>query len=556
MNFIASSIPYEEWRARVVAELASETDLHRCGAAAVDGLVLEPLYGADHVAAGAPLPRLLPSGGSWRIWQEVSISASTAAAVALEREADRELGGIWVRIDNDAALGGDAAALLADALRRPGVELAIEWAGEPLAGAALLVAAAQAAKLELGSLGGCLGCDPLGALARRGTLTAGACQQLVGAARWAAANAPGIRAGLVSSAPYADAGADAAQEIAFALATGAESLRWLLDAGFTPAEAAGQLLVSATSGRDLYLQLAKLRALRLTWGMVLASVDAPPSALRLHARTAWRTKSALDPGTDLVRATVETFAAVLAGCDDISTTPLLDDELELALGMPLGSATQLLLREEVGLDRVADVAGGSWYVESLTAMLARRAWELFEGIERRGGMARELAVGAIAQQVAEAAERRRRALEEKRLPIVGVTVQAAKQPVPLPHRPLAVPAAADAIRTATESRATDHAAGPRDAAASSAHPEITLRGAADSPELFDSAVSAARGGASLAVLAAALPSEGPSLRAPALRPWRDAEPFESGPDGAPAARSQRDDPAAQPEQPVPEGAMR
>ena len=556
------SVSYETWRARVGAELRSEAEPQR-GAAAVEELAVEPLYAAHHLAAETLLPRPLTSGGSWRIWQELPLSAGVTGGVALARETERELGGVWLRVDDDTATVDGVAALLRDVLRASDIELAIEWAGEPLAASAVLVAAAQATGVEPGHLRGCLGCDPLGALARRGTLSAGACEQLVGAARWTATNAPGMRAGLVSTAPYADAGADAVQEIAFALATGAEALRWLLDAGFAPAEAAGQLFVSATSGRDLYLQLAKLRALRLTWGMLLAGVDAPPSTMRLHARTSWRTKSALDPGTDLVRATLETFAAVLAGCDDITTTPFLDEQLELALGIPLGSATQLLLREEVGLDRVADVAGGSWYVESLTAMLARRAWEMFEGIERRGGMARELAVGAVAQRVAEAAERRRGAVEEKRLPIVGVTVQAAKQPVPLPHRPLAVPVAPSdgGVRAVAALRATAHTAGtPRDGAASStsdpsAHSQISLRGAVDSPELFESVVAASRRGASLSALAAALPSDGPSLRAPALRRWRDAEPFERPTDGAHASRSESGDPATQP-QPVPEGATR
>jgi methylmalonyl-CoA mutase len=249
--------------------------------------------------------------------------------------------------------------------------------------------------------------------------------------------------------------------------------------------------------------------------MLLAGVDAPPGALRLHARTAWRTKTRRDPGTDLLRATIETFAAVLGGCNDVTTSPFLDEQLELALGMPLGSATQLLLREEVGLGRVADAAGGSWYVESLTAMLARRAWELFQGIERRGGMARELAVGAVAQQVAEAAERRRRALDEKRLPIVGVTVHVPRAPVPLPHRPL-VPASDGRAISAS------HAA-----ASTSPSARLALHGAADSPGLLVAAIEAATNGATMGEVAAALPADRPPLRAPALPPWRDAEAFEA-----------------------------
>jgi len=503
-------VAYAAWRSRVEAELGGEAErlLLRT---TLQGIELEPLYAADHVGAAVPLQRLTPASGGWRTWQELPVSAGAAGRVALARESERELGGVWLRVD-DSATAAQLAQILGSSLRGGEVDLAIEWVGEPLAGAALAIAAAREAGIGPERLRGCLGCDPLGSLARRGTLSGTACEQLVGVARWAAAHAPAVRAALVSTAPYSDAGADAVQEIAFALATGAETLRWLLDAGFTPAAAAAQVLASTTVGRDLYLQVAKLRALRLTWGMLLASIDAPPDSMRLHARTAWRTKGRLDPGTDLIRATIETFAAVLGGCDDVTTSPLLDAEEALALGMPLGSATHLLLREEVGLDRIADAAGGSWYVESLTAQLARLAWEIFAGIERRGGMARELAVGAVAQRVAETAERRRTALVDKKIPIVGVTIHPPKDPVPLPHRPLVV-----------DERSSTLAPADGDAPAM-----VPLTGGADSPATFAAAVDAAARGATAAALAAAVSQGAAPLRAPALRAWRDAEPFESG----------------------------
>ncbi len=326
----------------------------------------------------------------------------------------------------------------------------------------------------------------------------------------------------MSTAPYAEAGADAAQEIAFALASGAEALRALHAAGLAADTAASQLAVTTSVGRDLYLQVAKLRALRLTWGMLLASHGAPPTALRLHGRTAWRTQGLRDPGTDLVRATLETLAAVLGGCDDVTCSPLLDPASELALGLPLGSATQLLLREEAGLHRIADPAGGSWYVEALTAALARRGWELFEGIERRGGMTRELAVGAVAQQVDAAAERRRQALGSGQLPIVGVTVHAADEAVPLPYRPLA----AEGAHAASADGVSSERPTPRHGSAAADLAVAVLAGALGDGELFAAAVDAAAAGASLAELAAAIPAAGPPLRAPALVPWRDAETFE------------------------------
>ncbi|HEV8629883.1 MAG TPA: methylmalonyl-CoA mutase family protein, partial [Thermoanaerobaculia bacterium] len=234
-----------------------------------------------------------------------------------------------------------------------------------------------------------------------------------------------------------------------------------------------------------------------------------PTALRLHARTAWRTKGLRDPGTDLVRSTLEALAAVLGGCDDLTCAPFLDPQLELALGLPLGSATQLLLREEAGFARLADPAGGSWYVESLTAALARRGWEMFAGIEEHGGMARALAIGAVARQVAEATERRRRALAEGSMPMVGVTMHRPPQPVPLPHRPL-------------------DAAGEPTREPPAAPPSIPqLAAEPGSPALFAAAVAAAAGGATLGALASALPPGDAPMRAPVLTAWRDAEPFET-----------------------------
>jgi len=501
-------VPYATWRARVEAELGEEAE-RRLRRETLDELVVEPLYAPDHLPASVPLPRVA-AGATWRQWQEVRASAGARGRGALAREVERDLGGVWVRAD-DSTNAAKLATLLGPACAARDVELAIEWEGEPLAAAALLVAAAGFAGVPPERLHGCLGVDPLGALARRGSLAGGADGHLVAAARWASERAPGVRAGLISTAPYADAGADAVQEVAFALATGAEALRRLLSAGLAPDAAATQLLVSVTVGRDLYLQVAKLRALRLTWAMMLAGIGAQPNAPRLHARTAWRTKGRRDPGTDLVRATVETLAALLGGADDVTCTPMLDEDAEaaLSLGMALGSATQLVLRDEAGLGRVGDALGGSWYVEALTERVARRAWEIFAGVEERGGMARELAVGGVARQVSEAADRRRRALAEGKLPIVGVTVHASKDVVPLPHRPLAHPP-------------DERPPGPSGAGA------VRLAGEPDDPALFGDAIAAAAAeGDCLGMVGAAIPVVGPPLRAPALAPWRDAEPFEA-----------------------------
>lgn len=506
-------VSFATWRQRVITELSGGADeLAGLARPTLEGVPREPLCSADHAGERAPLPRVLRAPGPWRIWQEVPVGAGSAGAAALGREIDRGLGGLWVRsgeAGEEELAGRHLAPLLAGL--PPEVDLAIEGGGEPLAVAALLAAAARGAGRDLATTAGCLGCDPLGSAARSGELSAAVRNQLVAAARWAVEHAPRWRAGLVSSAPYHDAGADAVQELAVTVATGVGYLRWLLAAGLSAEQAASQLLLSVPVGRDFFLQVAKLRALRVLWAMALDQHEAPADGIRVHARTSWRTKTRLDPATDLVRVTLEAMAAVVGGCDDLTCTPFLDPTVALELGLPLGSATQLLLREEAALGQVLDPAGGSWYVEALSGDLARAGWDLFLEIERRGGMESALAAGAIADWVGEAADRRRRELAHRRLPLTGISSYPAPGTAELPYRAAA--------------RSPAPPASEREPVA------VRLDGAAaGSAELFARAVEAAGRGASALALAAALAGSGATRQVrsvPVLAAWRDAVPFEA-----------------------------
>src|SRR6185503_16966471 len=89
-------VAYAAWRSSVEAALGGEAErlLRRT---TLEGMELEPLYAADHVGAAGSLPRLAPASGGWRTWQELPVSAGAAGRVALAREGDRELGGVWLR---------------------------------------------------------------------------------------------------------------------------------------------------------------------------------------------------------------------------------------------------------------------------------------------------------------------------------------------------------------------------------------------------------------------------------------------------------------------------
>jgi methylmalonyl-CoA mutase len=117
----------------------------------------------------------------------------------------------------------------------------------------------------------------------------------------------------------------------------------------------------------------------LLWSQVVTAFGAPPEAayLKIHAVTAVANKTLYDRRNNLLRASSEALAAVLGGCDWLTVTPFGFDER-------LAANVQHILREETHLDRVADAGGGSYYLETLTALLAGEAWKLFQAIEAAG----------------------------------------------------------------------------------------------------------------------------------------------------------------------------
>jgi methylmalonyl-CoA mutase len=131
--------------------------------------------------------------------------------------------------------------------------------------------------------------------------------------------------------------------------------------------------------------------------------------------------SALDPWNNMLRATTAAFAAGVGGADGVTVLPF-DEPLGEpgALGRRMARNTQLVLQEEGQLYRVADPAGGSWYVESLTDQLARAAWSRVQELERDGGIVAALTSGSIASELAAGTERRHDELARRRRALTGV----------------------------------------------------------------------------------------------------------------------------------------
>ncbi|HEY1547199.1 MAG TPA: methylmalonyl-CoA mutase family protein, partial [Kofleriaceae bacterium] len=230
------------------------------------------------------------------------------------------------------------------------------------------------------------------------------------------------RCARVSTLPYHAAGADAADELAFALSTAVAYLRVLVEGGLDKELAASQLWFQIAVGRDTFGELCKLRALRVLAAKLFAASNITTAIPPIHAVSSSRTQAARDPWVNLLRVTTEVFAAAIGGADLV--TPLaFDTELAepSALGRRVARNTALVLRDESNLGRVIDAAGGSYYIESRTDALAREAWQRFRTIERDGGIAKLVASGAMQARLDASWRARATAIAKRKEPVLGVS---------------------------------------------------------------------------------------------------------------------------------------
>jgi methylmalonyl-CoA mutase len=298
--------------------------------------------------------------------------------------------------------------------------------GVPLTSMVLALLEKQSRSKE--KLRGCIGCDPLGELARDGRLPRslnGAYDDMAQSTAWAASSAPGLQTVLVRGHPYHEGGGNAVQELAFTIATGVDYLREMQSRAVSIDQAAPRMLFAFSLGSNVFMEIAKLRAARILWARVVASFGGSEQSgkMFIHARTSGWNKTLYDPNVNMLRTTTEAFSGVLGGCDSMHIGPM-DEVARLPNDFTRRVArnTHTVLRDEAGLTRAIDPAGGSWYVERLTDEVARKAWDLFREVEKQGGMANALQSGFPQDQVATVSAQRAKAYAQRRDVFVGTNM--------------------------------------------------------------------------------------------------------------------------------------
>jgi methylmalonyl-CoA mutase, N-terminal domain len=233
-----------------------------------------------------------------------------------------------------------------------------------------------------------------------------------------------------------EAGATAAQEIAFTLADGIAYVQAALDAGLAVDDVAPRLSFFFACHMNFFEEIAKFRAARRLWSGIMrerfGAKDERSLTLRFHTQTGGATLTAQQPENNIVRTTLEALAAVLGGTQSLHTNAF--DE---ALALPTEESAKIALRTqqvigyETGVAEVADPFGGSYYVESLTDELERVATAYIEKVDAMGGAVAAIEAGFYQDEIHEAAFRIQQAIERGERIVVGVN----RYEVPEEHRP-------------------------------------------------------------------------------------------------------------------------
>lgn len=249
-------------------------------------------------------------------------------------------------------------------------------------------------------------------------------------------NKPKVKLLCASGLPYQAAGAGEADELALTMATLVSYIDTALASGFTAQQIAERTVVAIAADLDFFATIAKIRAARLMWSQIFSAYDVKAVAPFIISETSERSFSTVDPWVNILRATVSSCAAAVAGADMLTVAPCTSvAEGDNDLSRRVARNTQIIMQEESHLGHVMDPAGGSWYVEKLTQDLALQAWNKFQTLEAEGGLIKALETGSVANTLKTAREERMQKINTRAMALIGVSEFPNIDEAPLAPRP-------------------------------------------------------------------------------------------------------------------------
>ena len=434
LNFLADfpAISTQEWMDKITADLKGADFSKKLVWRTPEGFNVNPFYRAEDIegllttksAPGEfPYVRGTKADNNWKIRQNIDAKCAKAANEKALDILGKGINSLGIKV-NKAELSEEYIATLLNGIDATKVELNFKVCVKEAAKLASLLKAYFAAnKYDLAQVYGSICCDPINRMLLKGKklsaeeITTILIEVLQEAE--ALVNFPVIGVNAVS---FNNAGVYCAQELGYALAWGNQYLELLTEAGVDPMVAKSIKFAFGVGG-NYFMEIAKFRAARLLWAKIVEAYE--PSCLcaakmKIHAETSTYNKTIYDAHVNMLRTQTEAMSAALGGVDSLTVLPF-DATFKASdeFSERIARNQQLLLKEESNFDKVIDPAAGSYYIESLTAMIAEQAWKIFLDIQNAGGMLAAIESGSIFAAVKETADKRKKDVASRKEILLG-----------------------------------------------------------------------------------------------------------------------------------------
>ncbi len=455
-NENSMGMPRDTWEKLAAAEIKSK-DLNKLDWQPLEGFSLKPLY-TSFTTQNLSLPGTFPytrgvkatmyTGRPWTIRQYAGFSTATATnaffhaclkdgqkglSVAFDLATHRGYDSDHPRVTGDVGKAGVAIDTVEDMKHLfTGIPLNLISVSMTMNGAiipimAFYIVAAEEYGFSINELSGTIQNDILKEFLVRNTYIypPAPSMRIVGdVIAYCCEKMPKFNPISISGYHLHEAGATAAQELAYTLANGLEYVRKALALGLKIDQFAPRLSFFFGIGMNFFMEIAKLRAARLLWAELMqqfSPIKPESSMLRMHCQTSGVSLTVQDPHNNIVRTTIEALAAVLGGTQSLHTNAF-DEALSLPTeeSARIARHTQLIIAEETNITKAIDPLGGSFYVETLTQELIQTAKKLIAEIEELGGMTKAIQLGAPKIKIEQTSAMRQIRWDTQQDVIVGV----------------------------------------------------------------------------------------------------------------------------------------
>lgn len=424
----------EEWMAKVNADLKG-ADFRKLVWKTSDGIEAMPFYREEDlkdIIAAETLPGEFPyrrgvkkDDNNWLVRQDISVtdySQANSKALDILMKGVDSLGFI---INDPSGINADNFRILLNNIQPEAVELNFLSNGKAKEILQILASIAEERDLSAENLKGAIEADPIGRIMTNGTLCipVGEGFDYLAELTLQSLRFPNFRTIHIKASTFGDSGAGLVQELGYAISTGAEYMAQLTDRGLSAQDAASKIRFSFGVGPDYFPEIARLRAARVLWSVILKGFcgeNCPE--MNIHCTTANWNKTIYDPYVNMLRSQTETMSAVIGGTNSMTVRPYdMPFKNPDSFSERVARNQQLILREEAGFGNVIDPAAGSYYIEKLTDMIAEASWKLYLETEEQGGFLEALKKGSIQQNIREAARKKLKDIATRKTVLLGTS---------------------------------------------------------------------------------------------------------------------------------------